>query len=171
MPAKKPRYRCPLCGGVNQLDVTVRCWARLDQRDPDNLQTDVDTSDQEWNDDSSMRCGACGCNRTGKVSEFIVRPGAAPVAIHCVIACKNAGGAPDFVGVRVACTEAQQEDGQHYAAAMAWAEEHGYEEPMVVYDEDDGPPWLFAQLAVAGAIQLPPTGIGEYRVDRRATPV
>lgn len=40
--------------------MTVLCWARLDQDDPDNIETDIDTSDQEWDDDSVMRCDACG---------------------------------------------------------------------------------------------------------------
>lgn len=53
------RYRCPKCRS-DRVEVTVQCWAELDQSDPDNLQTDIDTSDQEWDGDSSMRCRACG---------------------------------------------------------------------------------------------------------------
>ena len=63
-----PRYCCPQCGRSDGLDVVVTCWARLNQNDSNNLETDIDTSDQEWNEDSVMRCASCG--RGGKVRDF-----------------------------------------------------------------------------------------------------
>jgi hypothetical protein len=56
---KTPRYQCPRCGKTDQINVSVVCYARLDQSDPSNLETEIDTSDQEWDDDSTMQCSAC----------------------------------------------------------------------------------------------------------------
>jgi hypothetical protein len=64
-----PRYRCPSCGGVDTLNVVVKCWARIVQADPDNLETDIDTSDQEWDEDSMMQCG---CGYSAPVRTFAV---------------------------------------------------------------------------------------------------
>jgi hypothetical protein len=69
----EPKYRCPRCGNTDRLDISVICWARLDQRNPDNLETDIDTSDQEWDGDSSIHCNAC--NHPGKVHQFAVVAG------------------------------------------------------------------------------------------------
>jgi hypothetical protein len=74
------RYCCPRCRGTDQLAVTVLCWARLDQHDPTNIETDIDTSDQEWDDNSMMRCG--DCDHTGKAWAFagVIATSQTPVA-------------------------------------------------------------------------------------------
>jgi hypothetical protein len=64
-----PRYTCPNCGAVDQLDVVVQCWARINQTDPANLETDIDTSDQAWDEGSLMRCSAC--NHSGLEPTFV----------------------------------------------------------------------------------------------------
>jgi hypothetical protein len=66
----KVRYRCPRCRSEEELDVSVLCWAKLDQDNPDNLETDIDTSDQEWDEHSAMRCRSC--DYAGKVWMFLL---------------------------------------------------------------------------------------------------
>lgn len=61
------RYRCPKCKS-DQVQVTVKGWANLDQSDPDNIQTEPADSDHEWDDDSAMRC--VGCGHAALVREF-----------------------------------------------------------------------------------------------------
>lgn len=60
-----------------------------------------------------------------------------------VVACFNANGDPDFAFVVVRATDDQCEHGEHYAAACRWAENNGYEGPMVAYGEYDPPKFLF----------------------------
>lgn len=64
-------------------------------------------------------------------------------SLKVVVACSNANGAPDLVPVNVTCTATQYQTGEHYDRAKAFAEEHGYEEPMVAIDENDPPKMLF----------------------------
>jgi hypothetical protein len=47
--------------------------------------------------------------------------------IQCVVACRNAMGEPEFYCVTVECTVDQYENGDHYDAACAQAEDEGYE--------------------------------------------
>jgi hypothetical protein len=63
--------------------------------------------------------------------------------IRCVVACHNASGESDFFFVKVSCDERQYSHGEHYELAEYKAREEGYEGPMVVFDENDGPSFLF----------------------------
>lgn len=63
--------------------------------------------------------------------------------IKCVTACFNASGEPDFFFCIVECSEADYDVGLHYEKAEGFALEQGYSGAMVVYDENDGPEWLF----------------------------
>ena len=68
--------------------------------------------------------------------------------VKCVVACRNFNGVPDFYYCIVACTVAQYDQGDHYAAAVIAADEvgytvNGYVDSNVVYDEYDGCAWLF----------------------------
>lgn len=59
--------------------------------------------------------------------------------VRRVLACHNAEGCPDLTFVKVRCTQAQYHEGDHYAAAQAWANADNYEAPFVVFDEHDVP--------------------------------
>jgi predicted RNA-binding Zn-ribbon protein involved in translation (DUF1610 family) len=64
-------YVCPDCGETDYLRVTVVITAEarlLQEPCDDNIQTDVDGGDHEWDDDSRMWCTSCG--RDGKAKEF-----------------------------------------------------------------------------------------------------
>lgn len=63
--------------------------------------------------------------------------------IKCVVACRNADGASDFYFCVVRCKQAQYDVGDHYNMAENQAWDEGYEGPMVVFDENDGPNFLF----------------------------
>jgi hypothetical protein len=63
--------------------------------------------------------------------------------INCVVACRNAEGVPDFYFCKVECTQDDYDVGLHYELAEEAAYADGYEGSMVVYDENDGPDWLF----------------------------
>lgn len=59
---ENPTYRCPQCGSTGHLEVSARIWVRLDQSDPDNLQTDeFDTHNDghEWDETSTAICTQC----------------------------------------------------------------------------------------------------------------
>jgi len=58
------------------------------------------------------------------------------VIIRCIVAASNAGGEPDLFFVKVKCSLAQYENGDHYKAASEAAEENGYE-PSLAFDEND----------------------------------
>ena len=61
-------YRCPKCGDPHNLTVTITTTAHLLQNDgPDNVETDTDDGDHEWEDDSSMWCK---CGFSGVVEDF-----------------------------------------------------------------------------------------------------
>jgi hypothetical protein len=69
--------------------------------------------------------------------------------VKCVVACRDADGVPAFFPVVVYCDVDQYNDGDHYDAAMNLAEDHSYESinpNTVVFDENDGPEWLFKQF-------------------------
>jgi hypothetical protein len=65
--------------------------------------------------------------------------------IKCLVAVRNAGGTPDVYPVIVTCNQEGYDDGQHYDAAVEAASEAGYDATgsTLVYDENDGPAWLF----------------------------
>jgi hypothetical protein len=62
--------------------------------------------------------------------------------IRCAVACQGFDG-PAFYFCVVRCTRAQYDEGEHYEAAKDQAVLAGYDEPMVPFDEKDGPRWLF----------------------------
>lgn len=66
--------------------------------------------------------------------------------IKCVVAATNAQGSPDFYPVVVEVTQEQYDEGEHYEIAMGLATDQGYEGDMVVFDENDGPAFLFENL-------------------------
>jgi hypothetical protein len=63
--------------------------------------------------------------------------------IKCVVACVNASGESDFYFCRVTCSPDEYDEGAHYEIAEDAASSEGYDGPMVVFDENDGPNWLF----------------------------
>ena len=63
--------------------------------------------------------------------------------IKCAIAAMNLAGDPDFFFCIVKCSQEQYYNGEHYDRAKAEAKELSYEGEMVVFDENDGPKWLF----------------------------
>lgn len=67
--------------------------------------------------------------------------------IKCVVSCRNAGGEPDFFPAIVELTQEQYDEGEHYEKADDEAAGAGYDTGYLVYDENDGPSWLFAHFA------------------------
>jgi len=65
------------------------------------------------------------------------------MTIKCVVACRNAEGASDFYFCKVECSQDEYDVGKHYEIAEEQAADEGYEGPMVVFDENDGPNFLF----------------------------
>lgn len=66
-------YECPDCQST-ELEISVNTWAKLDQSDADNIQTDTEAAenhDHEWDQYSIMRCR--DCNRQGTAEEFEVK--------------------------------------------------------------------------------------------------
>jgi hypothetical protein len=57
--------------------------------------------------------------------------------VKCVVAATNANGEPDLYFLKVSCTNRQYSAGEHYARAKQAAEDEGYEEPMVAFDQCD----------------------------------
>lgn len=66
--------------------------------------------------------------------------------IKCVVACDNSEGIPDFFPCVVECSQEEYDEGNHYDSAREMALDANYGGKMVVYDENDGPEWLFKQL-------------------------
>jgi hypothetical protein len=66
--------------------------------------------------------------------------------VNCVVACRNAAGFPDFYPCTVELTQAEYDEGDHYDRALERASETGFQQPMLTYDENDGPRWLFARF-------------------------
>jgi hypothetical protein len=70
-PEPEWEYRCPNCKAENDVDVQIRCMARVCYRDGEFSGTAVDeatSGDHEWVDDSLMECRKCG--HSAKVWEF-----------------------------------------------------------------------------------------------------
>ncbi len=80
-------------------------------------------------------------------------PGTVTHNVQCVVACVDANGASAFYPHVVEITQGEYDDGDHYAIAKDAAEAAGYEKPMLVYDQNDGPEWLFKQFWPDGPIQ------------------
>ncbi len=78
------------------------------------------------------------------------------LVINCVVACHNASGEPDFFFCRIGCMQEQYDEGEHYEAARCQAQLQGYEGDFVVYDENDGPNWLFEHCVweSAGTVEV-----------------
>ena len=57
-------YKCPKCEDDDHLYVTIKVDVRLMQDNDDNIQTDYEGGDHEWDGDSPMCCSACGWNGT-----------------------------------------------------------------------------------------------------------
>ena len=76
------------------------------------------------------------------------------MVIKCVVACYNAAGEPDFYFCKVACTQEEYDNGDHYGKAVAAALDAGYGEQFVVFDENDGPAWLFDHFVWDSATTL-----------------
>lgn len=66
--------------------------------------------------------------------------------IRCVVACRDAGGTPTFYPIEFVCSTEAYENGDHYLVAQEMAREDGYESVGIVYDENDGPAWLFRHM-------------------------
>lgn len=66
--------------------------------------------------------------------------------VRCVISCRDASGVPTFAACQVVCDQTEYDEGEHYEMAKAWAEEQRYESVGLVYDQNDGPGWLFEQF-------------------------
>jgi hypothetical protein len=71
--------------------------------------------------------------------------------VKCVVAAHNAAGEPDFYFCKVRCTDPDYNDGGHYEEAINAATAEGYEGPFVVFDENDGPAWLFERFVWSSA--------------------
>ncbi len=66
--------------------------------------------------------------------------------IKCAVSCRSADGTPTFFPTIVHCSQEKYDNGEHYEIADAVAYAYGYETGHLVYDENDGPTWLFANL-------------------------
>ncbi len=66
--------------------------------------------------------------------------------LKCVVACADARGMALFHATTFHCTEAQYRTGNHKEQAKLNAMAAGYTGAMVVFDERDGPAFLFEQL-------------------------
>jgi hypothetical protein len=62
--------------------------------------------------------------------------------IKCVVACMRTEGA-DFYFCKIQCAQYEYDNGTHYDMAEMAADTDGYDSPMVTFDENDGPDWLF----------------------------
>lgn len=58
--------------------------------------------------------------------------------IKMIVAAVNAGGEPDFFFCKVNCNESEIDDGEHYEAARALADEEGFETRLVFDEMDSG---------------------------------
>jgi hypothetical protein len=66
--------------------------------------------------------------------------------VTCVVACSDSSGVPSFFRTQVQCTKDDLNNGRHYDVAKAKARESCYSGDMVVFDENDGPQWLFDHM-------------------------
>ena len=73
--------------------------------------------------------------------------------IQCVVACMCSEG-PVFFPCKVEIPEEEYDVGTHYDMAEQLALDEGYEGPAVVFDENDGPDWLFANFNWKSAMSV-----------------
>jgi hypothetical protein len=67
--------------------------------------------------------------------------------IKCVVACVDASGCPALYSCVVEVEQDEYDEGDHYEAARDTAGDDGYEtNKSVVFDENDGPDWLFEKF-------------------------
>jgi hypothetical protein len=66
------------------------------------------------------------------------------MSVKCVVSCRDANGTPSLFVCTVAVSQEQYAASEHYDLAAEKAEQEGYEDAGLVYDEDDGPRFLFA---------------------------
>jgi hypothetical protein len=76
------------------------------------------------------------------------------MVVKCVVACRNAEGASDFYFCKVECSQDQYDNGEHYEIAEYQARSEGYEGPMVAFDENDGPNFLFEHFVWESATKV-----------------
>jgi hypothetical protein len=57
--------------------------------------------------------------------------------VKCIVAGHNANGEPDLYFCKVRCTEQQIDNGEHYERAQRVAQDDGYDEKNVAFDEFD----------------------------------
>lgn len=67
--------------------------------------------------------------------------------IKCVVTCRDQNDKPRFFPVIVCCTDYAVREEYHYREAQEAAEKYGYREAGIVFDEYDGPAWLFDKFA------------------------
>lgn len=75
--------------------------------------------------------------------------------VKCVVATRR-DGMSTFTTVVVECTPDGYINGDHHAAARDMAKNAGCNAPYVVFDENDGPAWLFERFdwGVAGQVDI-----------------
>ena len=68
------------------------------------------------------------------------------MTIKCVVAAIGADGAAGFYPCHVTLEQDEYDVGDHYELAEDAAKDSGYSGPAIVFDENDGPDWLFEQF-------------------------
>lgn len=63
-----------------------------------------------------------------------------------VVACIDANGKPALVPCAREVSRLEYVAGDHYDQVKHYLDGLGYEQPMTIFDERDGPAWLFEQL-------------------------
>lgn len=66
--------------------------------------------------------------------------------IRCVVSCTDSNGAPALFPCTVETEFPYYNDGLHYEEAQEYAKSQGYSNIGIVYDENDGPQFLFDNL-------------------------
>jgi hypothetical protein len=64
-----PKYKCPQCLSTDTLEVVVEVFAKINQSDADNIETDIDEAQDQshdWGDESSMICRVCSYSDQAK---------------------------------------------------------------------------------------------------------
>ena len=84
--------------------------------------------------------------------------------IKCVVAAMTSNG-PDFFFCKVKCAQDAYDNGVHYEIAEDAAAQDGYERPMVSFDENDGPAWLFERFVWASASTVTADDVDEDTED------
>jgi hypothetical protein len=67
-----PKYKCPQCLSTDTLEVVVEVFAKVNQSDTDNIETDIDEahdSSHDWDQLSVMLCTNCQCRNVSSYFE------------------------------------------------------------------------------------------------------